>query len=144
MSRVSSALTTAHFGTQRGLRSAGMRRVICVVGFTAMLMMLISVSFAAGSADAIQNGIKDGASQIYNILTAIIIPLGAVFIAWNGAKIIFGGERAMEAAKKNMLNVVIAVAIVYLAPLIILQVGGWFSSIGNGGVFDHTGTPPVG
>lgn len=96
-----------------------------------VLLSLISIAFAAPAAStsvgtAIQDGVKDGTASLYSIMTAIVLPIAAVSLAWNGFKVIFGGERGMETAKKNMLTLVLVLALVYLAPLLIEQVGGWF------------------
>ena len=110
------------------------QRLICLIGFVLIAAMLsMSFAFAAGGTGGtaatgnIENGIKTGSQQLYNIMTAVILPVGAVFFAWNAFRALFGGERGMEQAKKNMLTVVVVLALVYLAPLVVTQIGGWFS-----------------
>ena len=108
------------------------QRLICFIGILLIAAILtMSLAFAAGGTTTtgnIENGIKTGSKQLYNIMTAVILPVGAVFFAWNAFRALFGGERGMEQAKKNMLTVVVVLALVYLAPLIVTQIGGWFSS----------------
>lgn len=120
-------------------RPSKFQRLVHIAGTTLIILMLVmSVAFAAPTtSDAIQNGIKDGTSQLYSIMTAVVIPIAAVFFAWNAFKALFGGERGMEQAKKNMLTIVVVLALVYLAPVIIQQVSGWFSSTSDGGIFAH-------
>ena len=57
-----------------------------------------------------------------------LVPIAAICFAWNAFKVLFGGERGMEQAKKNILIIVIVLALVFLAPPIIKEVGGWFGT----------------
>lgn len=128
------ALANAQFA-----RLTKTQKAIMAVG-AVMLVVMAAMTFAmasstSGSAAAIQDGVKAGSAQLYGILKTIVIPLGAVVFAWNGLKALFGGERGMEQAKKNMLIIVIVMVIVFFAPLIVQQISGWFSSSGDGGVF---------
>ena len=102
------------------------QRIECLIG-AVVLTAVFTLSCAFASGNAIQNGIKSGAQQLYSVMTAVILPIGAICFAWNAFKALFGGERGMEQAKKNMLTIVIVLALVYLAPVIITQIGGWFS-----------------
>ena len=68
-------------------------------------------------------------------MTAIVLPIGAVAFAWNAFKMLFGGQKGMEEAKRNMLIIVVVVALVWLAPIVIEQVNGWFKDTEVGGVF---------
>ncbi len=107
-----------------------------VAGILIILAILtMSTVCASDASNAIQRGVKDGAKQVYDIMTAVIIPIGAIAFAWCGFSALFGGERGMEIAKKRILTVVIVLGLVYLAPVAIEQVGGWFKSMGTGSVF---------
>lgn len=97
-----------------------------------MIMMMAICAFAAGAGESIQNGINTGALQIWNILKAVVGPIGGALFAWNGVKALFGGEKGMEQAKKNMLIIVIVMVIVFGAGVIISQVQGWFKDTGAG------------
>ena len=114
---------TGQTGTQRMARMIGAAVIVAV--------MMMTVTLAAESAGNIEGGIKAGTQQLYNIMTAVVLPIAAVFFAWNAFKALFGGERGMEQAKKNMLTIVIVLALVYLAPVVVTQVGGWFSPSSN-------------
>lgn len=109
-------------GTQRMARMTGAALIVAVT------MMTVTLAATAGD---IEGGIKAGTQQLYNIMTAVVLPIAAVFFAWNAFKALFGGERGMEQAKKNMLTIVIVLALVYLAPVVVTQVGGWFSPSSN-------------
>ena len=108
-----------------------------VIMIVALALAMFPAATNPSTGDAIQNGIKDGASSLWNIMTAIVLPIGAVAFAWNAFKMFFGGQKGMEEAKRNMLIIVVVVALVWLAPTVIQQVNGWFSSTGDGGVFTH-------
>ena len=109
--------------------------MLLVVMAAMTVALATSSGAAADSASAIQNGVKAGSAQLYGILKVIVVPLGVVVFAWNGLKALFGGERGMEQAKKNMLVIVIVMVLVFFAPLVVQQISGWFSSAGDGGVF---------
>lgn len=106
-----------------------------------MIVALVLAMFpaATGTTDAIQNGIKDGSKELWKVLTAIVLPIGAVAFAWNAFKMLFGGQKGMEEAKRNMLIIVVVVALVWLAPIVIQQVNSWFSGNENNGltIFNH-------
>ena len=105
------------------------KRVLRIASFVAVLAtMLLSVVTAAGSSagDQIEDGIKTGAERVWGIVIAVVLPLGAVAIAVCFLWVLFDGERGMEKGKKYRIRVLIVVAVVFLAPLILQQVGGWF------------------
>lgn len=94
-------------------------------------------AFATGdTAGAIQDGVKTGMGEIYGIVTAIVVPIAVVALAVCAIKILWGNQRSAEEAKSTAIKIVIAIAIVYLAPLIISQVAGWFANTGDAGVFN--------
>lgn len=111
-------------------------RVICICCTVAMMlaMCMFNVFAEPTTTSSIAEGITGGAEQLFNIMEAVVIPIGAVCFAWNGFKVLFGGERGMEQAKRNMLIIVIVLALVFLAPLIIKEVSKWFN--GGEGTWD--------
>lgn len=133
--KFSDAMMTATVETQTKMQTPKMQKLVRIGSMVALAFcMMLSCAFAApttGTADAIQNGVNDGAKQLYGVMTAILLPVAAVVFAWAAFKVLFGGEKGMEQAKKTILTIVIVLALVYLAPLIINQVGGWFSSSGG-------------
>lgn len=106
-----------------------------VIMIVAMALAMFPAAANPSTGAAIQDGIKNGTGQLWNIMTAIVLPIGAVAFAWNAFKMLFGGQKGMEEAKRNMLIIVVVVALVWLAPTIIQQVNSWFNTTGNGGVF---------
>ena len=116
-------------------RRNGAQRAMIVLAFAMMLIAALGVvSFAGGPgiASTIEGGVKNGMEELYDIMTAVVIPVGAVVLAWCGFQALFGGQRGMETAKKTALTVVVVLAVVWLAPMIINQVSGWFSNGGAG------------
>lgn len=109
-----------------------------VIMIVALVLAMFPAATTPSTGDAIQNGIKDGTNSLWNIMTAIVLPIGAVAFAWNAFKMFFGGQRGMEEAKRNMLIIVVVVALVWLAPTVIQQVNNWFSGTGDGGIFAHS------
>ena len=118
-------------GYDDGVHSSTMQRCFRIFGVvTIVSLMMLTFAYAGGTAAAttIEQGVKNGAHELYKVMTAVVLPIAAVCFAWNAFKVLFGGERGMEMAKKQMLTEVIVLALVYLAPLIVTEIGGWFSS----------------
>lgn len=97
------------------------------------IMMVVAFALAmfpsADTIDSIQGGINTGMEQAWDLMKAIATPIAAVAFAWNGFKMLFGGQRGMEEAKRNMLIIVAVIGIIYIAPIIITTVQGWFKDI---------------
>ncbi|SDD59231.1 hypothetical protein [Peptococcus niger] len=99
-------------------------------------LLLPDCALAAGDpGTAIQTGVKKGSGAIWKIMTAVVVPIAAVLFAWNVFRAIFGGERGMESAKRNIFTIIVVIALVLLAPVIVKQIGGWFGKGEDGGVF---------
>lgn len=118
-------------------------RIILTVMITAMLCSVFAFATTTTltgeteAAGGIEAGVKQGLSAVYTTITSIVLPIAAVCLAFAGFKIFAGGEKGMESAKKIILYTLIAVAIVYLAPVIVLNVGNWFQDYSvNTTVFD--------
>lgn len=110
-------------------------RIATTVLIVALMMVLMTVTAFADPSDAIVNGVKTGTKAIYTIITAIVAPLAAIVLSATALKALIGDARDIEAMKKKVFLIVIVVAVIWLAPLIIEQVGGWFSSSNTGSVF---------
>ena len=82
---------------------------------------------AWASADAITNGVNQGTQKIWNILTTIVGPIGAVALAVCAGKMIWGSARSAEEAKNTVIKIIVAMAIVFLAPSIVSMISNWFS-----------------
>jgi uncharacterized membrane protein YjjP (DUF1212 family) len=102
---------------------------LCIFAAAAIALMLcLTVVYGADTSTAIESGIKGGMSSIYNLIKSIVTPIACVCLAWNVFKALFGGQRGMEEAKKNILTIIIVIALVMLAPVVIEAVAAWFPS----------------
>lgn len=125
----------------RASKPDAQQHIIRIIGTVIIMLMIVATvalaidDLSADPKQAIQKGVIGGMEELYGIMTAVVIPIAAVFFAWNAFKAFFGGERGMEQAKKNMLIIVAVLALVYLGPVIIQQVAGWFNTTGTGNVF---------
>ena len=99
---------------------AGLRckhRDICAIMTGVYSSFMTSVpAFAAGESQSIISGITQGTEQI-----------AAAALALQVIKIIWGGQRAAEEAKSAAIKIVIAIAVVLMAPAIVSAVRGWFT-----------------
>lgn len=93
----------------------------------ALATMPVAAFANAQNVDQITNGIENGAKLIWNILRGTILFVCAVAIGWAGFKMVTGGERDMEGAKRTFITCIIAAILVLLAPTIADTIGGWFS-----------------
>ena len=110
-------------------------RIATCVFIVALMVVLMTVTAFADPSDAIVTGVKTGTKAIYTIITAIVAPIAAIVLSATALKALIGDARDIEAMKKKVFLIVIVVAVIWLAPLIIEQVGGWFSSSNTGSVF---------
>lgn len=107
---------------------------ICISVFSFAYAGLLSVCPAfADETDEIISSIKDGLGKVYKILTAIVLPLAAIVIAITAVKMIGGSSRESEEGKNRIVRVLIALAVVYLAPLIISVASAIFSKYATQG-----------
>lgn len=80
--------------------------------------------------------IKAGLSEVYTLLTAIVLPIAVIVIAICAIKIIWGNQRSAEEGKSAIIRIVVALALVYLAPLLVSTISSWFQSYSTqGGIF---------
>lgn len=77
--------------------------------------------------NAITSGLSSGAEQIWGMLRTVVMPLAAVALAVCAVKILWGGQKAAEEAKSLAIKIVIAVALVMLAPALVGVIRGWFA-----------------
>lgn len=66
------------------------------------------------------NSIYDGLSKVYSIMAKIVLPIAGVCIAASAFTIWLGGEKGIEKAKRVLLFTVMGIAIVFIAPAIIV------------------------
>lgn len=138
MDTISNVVMETAVDAQLCMQSTKMQRVVRKVGAAAMVFMLLlsAVSAAPNGIANIEGGIKAGTQQIYSIMTAVIVPIAVVFFVWAAYKMLFGGEKGVEQAKKSIFTIVVVLALVWLAPLLVTEVSGWFSGTGDQGVFN--------
>lgn len=105
------------------------------IGAASAIASAMPVYATTGAVGTATQEIKSGLGQIYNMITSIVLPIAAVALAVCGVKMLWGNQRSAEEAKGAAIKIVIALAIVYLAPVLIETVGSWFSSSGTGSVF---------
>lgn len=111
-------------------------RLLALSIFAFTTIASISPALADDVGSAISSGVKQGTEQIYRIITSIVLPIAVVALAICAIQIIWGSDRAGDKAKGAAIRIVIAIAIVYAAPLIVSEVGGWFSGLaGSSSVF---------
>lgn len=87
-----------------------------------------SLPARAEDGNIIISGVNQGTQQLWNILVGIVGPIAAVALAVNFVKILWGGSRSMEEAKSAVIKIIIAVAVVMMAPSIISVTKGWFTA----------------
>lgn len=117
----------------------GRRHIAIIMLLALMLVFAFSVSvFADGTAqagtgetavatgdapvEAIEKGIGQVSQKAYNIIKVATISIATLFFAYNAFKAILGGEKGMENAKRNMYYIIVAVIIVFLAPMAISEI----------------------
>lgn len=85
------------------------------------------------AAQEITEGVTTGLDKAYSIIKAISIPVAVICLVVGGAKM-FGSPKAMEEGKAILVRTTIAMAIIYLGPIIVKAISGWF------GNYDISGT----
>ena len=109
-----------------GLRSTH-RRIFAIITGICSAFITSAPAFAAGESQSIISGITQGTEQIWRILIGVVAPIAAAALALQVIKIIWGGQRAAEEAKSAAIKIVIAIAVVLMAPAIVSAVRGWFT-----------------
>lgn len=104
--------------------------VICVMALTS------SALAATGTAGtAIQDAVKSGMGEAYEVISAIALPIAGVALAFSAFQFFFNGEKGAQIAKGTIIGIIVGLALAYLGPVIVGQVGTWFSDVGKGGIF---------
>ena len=95
---------------------------------TGIYCSVITALPALANSQTIIQGINKGTEQVWRILIAIVAPIGAVALALQVIKIIWGGARAAEEAKSAAIKIIVAIAVVLMAPAIVSAVRSWFTA----------------
>lgn len=115
----------------RAFRSRTFTRVavvLCLICALAFGMMVTAYAATAGTT-GIEKGIKNGMQDAFKLLRALVTPIAAVVFAIYGLSMLFGGQKGMESGKKGMLICALAIAAVWLAPLAVEAITGWFKAL---------------
>jgi type IV secretory pathway VirB2 component (pilin) len=111
------------------------KKAIATSFATSLAISMASFASATGYSDTIATNVKTGLGSVYTVITAIVVPIAVIALAFCAFQFFMGGERGVEKAKKTLLYLVIGVALVYLAPVLVSSVASWFSGVGNANVF---------
>ena len=95
---------------------------------TGIYCSVITAMPALANSQTIIQGINKGTEQVWRILIAIVAPIGAVALALQVIKIIWGGARAAEEAKSAAIKIIVAIAVVLMAPANVTAVRSWFTA----------------
>ena len=113
--------------TPDNLRNTKVKRQNCLAAvMTAFYCTLVSATPVFASSDSVVQGITKGTEEVWKLLIGIVAPIAAVALALQVIKIIWGGQRAAEEAKSAAIKIVVAIAVVLIAPPIISAVRRWF------------------
>ena len=102
---------------------------------TMCISMFCALSCTVFADDGIVSNIASGMGEMFQILRAIVIPVAVIALVFAGYQVLMGGEKGMETAKKTVVSIIVAVALVMVAPLILEQVAGWFGDASENQVF---------
>lgn len=111
-------------------RQAAQCMLLFVASFLFCCGLLIVPAFAA-SGDIAQS-IGSGIEKIYSIITSIVLPIGALALAVCALGMFMGGARSADNFKSKAVTIVIALLVVYAAPLIINEAASWFKDMSYG------------
>lgn len=104
-------------------------RIFSVMLVVLCVCMLMTVCvFAANNGTEIQTGMDTGMENLWKILKGISYGVAVAFVAVSAFKLVFGGQKGMEAAKLDFIKAVIFAVIVIFAPSIVSAMFSWFSS----------------
>lgn len=76
---------------------------------------------------SIKNGLTKGLDSAYSIIKVIVGPIGAIAICVCAFKLIFGGSKGAEETKATLIRIIVAMAIVFLGPMLVSSITTWFT-----------------
>lgn len=105
-------------------------RCFCTItaAMTGLYCSVVTSVPAFANSQTIIQGINKGTEQVWRILISIVAPIGAVALALQVIKIIWGGARAAEEAKSAAIKIIVAIAVVLMAPAIVAAIKSWFTA----------------
>ena len=107
-------------------RGRHINRVAAII--TGIYCSVITAMPAFANSQTIIQGINRGTEQVWRILISSVAPIGAVALALQVIKIIWGGARAAEEAKSAAIKIIVAIAVVLMAPAIVSAIKSWFTA----------------
>lgn len=116
-------------------KRAAVIMLFVLLACTYIFFGLAIYGYADETVTTIEQGIASGAEDVYDVVKAVATPIAVAFFAWAALKALFGGEKGMETAKKTFFICGAGIALVWLAPVVVKQIQGWFNAIGDQGVF---------
>lgn len=94
--------------------------------YVAVMTAVPAIVPALADEQTIIDGISGGTQKVWNILVGIAAPIAAVALGVCAVKMLWGSQKAAEEAKSLAIRIIIAIAIVLLAPALISAVQDWF------------------
>lgn len=108
-----------------------LRKAAIAAWVTGSLALTNGMQCYAEGLDDLTNGLTNGLGQIYKVLLAVALPVAGVALAACGVKIIWGNQKSTEDAKNTLVRILIALAIVFMAPIIIVSIKSWINPADN-------------
>lgn len=116
----------------KNLNNSKTAQKIVAFGLIFALCSVCMMATAFAAPNDIASSIGSGIEKIYSIITSIVLPIGALALAVCGLGMFMGGARAADNFKSKAVTIVIALLVVYAAPLIINEAASWFSDMSYG------------
>lgn len=109
--------------------SLKLKKIILFFTFSLLFTALFTTTAFAGISNdlnQVAGATGEQARFVWDILKAIVGPVGGAIFSINGLKLLLGGEKAMEEAKKRAIIIIVVFICVFGAGVIIKEIGGWF------------------
>ena len=113
--------------------------VLCMVMIMVSMFMCTTISAyadgeaAAGSGDLseLTTPINQGLEKVFNAVRLVATAIAIVVAGFTGVKMLLGDARAMETGKATIFKIIAAIAIIWLAPLLVKTIIGLFKNVGS-------------
>lgn len=125
-------IQSVHLDKQRSLLQI-FSLLLCFCLVFCILTCNIGIAFCedGDGLSAVEGAVNSGASKVYGLMRAVVIPVAIVFLGAAGIMFLSGQPRSIDQAKKIVLYCFIGVAFVACAPLIGQEFGNWFKDTGS-------------
>lgn len=110
--------------------------LLCMVMIMSSMFVYTTVSAYATATDGgvmseLADPVNKGLESIFNTTRVIATAIAMVVAGFTGVKMLMGDARAMETGKATIFKIIAAVAIIWLAPLLIKTIIGLFKGVGG-------------